>query len=142
MALQIIDHGSPQYEQMIALRDQLLRRPLGLSINPEEMENEAGNILIGYTDDGKMEGCCMLVPLDTKTIQLRQMAVLAGLQGKGIGRVILHFAENIARDKGYKKMMMHARATAVGFYEKNGYRKKGEPFYEVTLPHYVMEKNL
>ncbi len=142
MALQLLDHGSAQYRQMIALREQLLRKPLGLSISPEEMQTEANNILIGYTDDGKMEGCCMLVPVDADTIQLRQMAVLAGLQGKGIGRTILHFAENIARDKGYKKMVMHARASAVGFYEKNEYQKIGEPFYEVTLPHYLMEKKL
>ena len=51
------------------------------------------------------------------------MAVVSGLQGKGIGKVLLQFAENIARDRGYKKIMMHARKTAVGFYEKSGYKK-------------------
>ena len=70
------------------------------------------------------------------------MAVFSGLQGKGIGKVLLQFAENIARDRGYKKIIMHARKTAVGFYEKLGYKITSPEFEEVTIPHYVMEKSL
>ena len=82
----------------------------------------------------------MLVPIEKDTVQLRQMAVLSGLQGKGIGRTIMQFAENLARDRGFKRIFMHARDTAVGFYQKQGYEKKGEMFTEVSIPHYVMEK--
>jgi ribosomal protein S18 acetylase RimI-like enzyme len=52
------------------------------------------------------------------------------------------FAETLARDKGYKKLMMHARDTAIGFYEKQGYKTLGEQFIEVSLPHHLMEKLL
>jgi len=142
MGLHIIDYNSEQYKEMVELRNQLLRKPLGLSFPDKDLENEKDNILIGYFDDGKLEGCCMLVPLEQGTVQLRQMAVLSGLQGKGIGRTIMQFAENLARDKGFKKIIMHARDTAVGFYEKQGYEKKGEMFTEVSIPHYVMEKSI
>jgi predicted GNAT family N-acyltransferase len=37
---------------------------------------------------------------------------------------------------------MHARKNAIGFYEKMGYKVKGEEFEEITIPHYVMEKQL
>jgi predicted GNAT family N-acyltransferase len=37
---------------------------------------------------------------------------------------------------------MHARKSAVGFYEKNGYKICSGEFEEVTIPHYVMEKEL
>ncbi len=84
----------------------------------------------------------MLVPLEHATIQLRQMAVLSGLQGKGIGRTIMQFAENLSREKGFKRIIMHARDTAVGFYQKQGYEKKGDMFTEVSIPHYVMEKSI
>ena len=70
------------------------------------------------------------------------MAVLNNLQGKGVGSAILSFAENIARDRGYKVLTMHARKNAIGFYEKMGYKVAGEEFTEVTIPHYLMEKNL
>jgi len=84
----------------------------------------------------------MLVPVNNATVQLRQMAVIAGLQGKGIGKVLMQFAENISRDLGYKKIIMHARKTAIGFYEKLGYTTTGKEFLEVTIPHFAMEKVL
>ena len=142
MALKILDHGSREYKQMVDLRYHLLRKPLGLSFTEEDIQNEKNYIHIGCFDDGRMEGCCMLVPLDKSTVQLRQMAVTSGLQGKGIGRVLMQFAENISRDRGYKKLIMHARKTAAGFYEKLGYLKTGEEFAEVTIPHFMMEKTL
>jgi predicted GNAT family N-acyltransferase len=142
MAIIIIEHGSKEYQKMIDLRMHLLRKPLGMSFTEKELEEEKNNILIGCFDDDKLEGCCMLVPKDKYMVQLRQMAVISGLQGKGIGRVLMQFAENIARDRGYKKLMMHARKTAMGFYEKLGYKKVGNEFLEVTIPHYEMEKDL
>jgi predicted GNAT family N-acyltransferase len=54
----------------------------------------------------------------------------------------MNYAENVARDNGYKKMIMHARKTAVGFYEKLGYTTTGNEFTEVSIPHFVMEKRL
>jgi GNAT superfamily N-acetyltransferase len=73
-------------------------------------------------------------------VRLRQMAVNNTLQGKGIGRALMNFAENLARDRGYKRLTMHARKTAVGFYERLGYQISSPEFEEVTIPHYVMEK--
>jgi GNAT superfamily N-acetyltransferase len=142
MAVKLIDHGSGDYRQMVNLRLLLLRKPLGLSFEQEELDKEKDDILIGCFEDDKLEGCCLLTKVDGKTLRLRQMAVVSGLQGKGIGKVLTQFAENIARDRGYKKIIMHARKTAIGFYEKLGYKKRGDEFKEVTIPHYVMEKDL
>lgn len=142
MAIRIIDHGTKEYQQMINLRYMILRKPLGLEFSPEELEKEKSDILIGCFDDDKMEGCCMLTDSGSKVVRLRQMAVLSGLQGKGLGRVLMQFAENIARDRGFKKLSMHARKSAAGFYEKLGYRISGEEFVEVTIPHFIMEKDL
>jgi ribosomal protein S18 acetylase RimI-like enzyme len=142
MAIKLIDHGSADYSQMISLRQILLRKPLGLTLNDNELKAEKNDILIGCFDDDKLEGCCLLTKTGTGILRLRQMAVISGLQGKGIGRALLQFAENIARDMGYKKITMHARKTAAGFYEKLGYKITGEEFEEPPIPHYFMEKNL
>lgn len=127
---------------MVQLRNDILRRPLGLSFTPEELEKEKEEILIGAFEEEKMLGCCMLITIDPATVRLRQMAVLNNVQGKGIGRALMQFAENIARDMGYRKMTMHARQTAIGFYEKLGYQVNGDLFEEVSIPHYIMEKAL
>ncbi|MEO5984231.1 MAG: GNAT family N-acetyltransferase [Ferruginibacter sp.] len=142
MGLKQIDHGSKDYKQMLHLRNIILRQPLGLSFSKEELEKEKNNIHIASFDDDEMLGCCMLTPIDKDTLQLRQMAVPDKLQGKGIGAAIMSFAETLARDKGYSKMIMHARDTAIGFYEKFGYKSIGKSFTEVNLPHHLMEKKL
>jgi len=142
MALKIIDHGTPEYQKMIKLRDDILRKPLGLGFTSQELEEEKNNMLIGAFEDDTILGCCMLVEENPQIVRLRQMAVLNDLQGKGIGRALMNFAENIARDRGYKILSMHARKNAIGFYEKMGYKVAGNEFTEVTIPHYVMEKKL
>ncbi len=142
MAVKIIDYGTNEYRQMVDLRYNMLRKPLGLSFSKEELEREKEDILICLFDDDKLEGCCLLTEVAPKTFRLRQMAVISGLQGKGMGKVLMQFAENIARDRGYKRIMMHARKTAVGFYEKLGYIKTSDEFTEVNVPHYYMEKAL
>ncbi|MBA2746326.1 MAG: GNAT family N-acetyltransferase [Flavisolibacter sp.] len=142
MALKIIDHGSKEYQQMIQLREAILRKPLGMDFTQQELDNEKSNILMAAYEDDQMLGCCMLVEEEPGTVRLRQMAVMNDLQGKGIGRALMQFAENLARDTGYKRITMHARKNAIGFYEKLGYKKIGKEFEEITIPHYVMEKVL
>ena len=142
MALKIIDHGSREYRQMIDLRYEILRKPLGLSFTEEELDREKNDILIGAFDEERLLACCLLTRIDPVTCKLRQMAVHNSQQGKGIGATMMNFAENVARDRGYKVMAMHARKTATGFYEKLGYRVEGDEFMEVTIPHYLMKKKL
>ena len=142
MALKQIDHGSKEYQQMIKLRNDILRQPFGLSFSQDELEEEKEHILIAAFDDDDMLACCMLAKVDNKCLRLRQMAVQNNLQGKGIGASMMNFAETVARDKGYKKLIMHARKNVLGFYEKLGYKAVGDEFIEVTIPHFVMEKSL
>jgi len=142
MALRMIDHGTKEYQQMVNLRNEILRKPLGLLFSDEELEKEKEDILMGAFEDDRLLGCCLLTRMDDGTVRLRQMAVPNSMQGKGIGRALMIFAENIARDLGYRKLCMHARKTAVGFYQKLGYGIAGDEFVEVTIPHYIMEKAL
>lgn len=142
MPIRQIEHGSTEYRQMVKLRDEILRKPLGLSFTGEELEKEKDDVLIAAFDDGKMLGCCVLTPVDQQTVRLRQMAVRSKLQGMGLGASLMNYAENVACDKGYRKLIMHARKVAVGFYEKAGYQISGKEFTEVKVPHYLMEKIL
>ena len=61
MALKIIDYGSKEYQQMVKLRDDILRKPLGLGLSDEELEIEKTNMFIGAFEEDDMLGCCMLV---------------------------------------------------------------------------------
>jgi N-acetylglutamate synthase-like GNAT family acetyltransferase len=142
MPIKQIDHGTGEYEQMLRLRNDILRKPLGLSFDKSELEKEIEDTLIGAFEEEKMLGCCLLTTIDKDVVRLRQMAVQNNLQGKGIGATMVTYAENVARDLGYKKMIMHARKPVIGFYEKLGYKTIGDEFVEVTIAHYTMEKKL
>lgn len=142
MPIKQIDFASKEYHQMIKLRNEILRKPLHLAFEKEELNKEENDILIGAFEEDKMLGCCLLTKIDKESVRLRQMAVQDNLQGKGIGASMMNFAENIARDNGYKKMVMHARKTAIGFYEKLGYTVIGSEFVEISIPHFIMEKRL
>jgi predicted GNAT family N-acyltransferase len=142
MALKQLYHGSKDYEQMVKLRYEIMRKPLGLSFTEEELNKEKEDILIGAFEEDEIIGCCLLTKVDATCTRLRQMAVQKNRQGLGIGESMMQFAENIARDRGFKKIVMHARETAIGFYERYGYKTKGDEFIEVNIPHRVMEKKL
>jgi N-acetylglutamate synthase-like GNAT family acetyltransferase len=138
----MLDYLSPEYDQMVALRQDVLRKPLGLQFTPEELARDEKDILIGAFDEEEILACCILTHAGNKICRLRQMAVRNSLQGKGIGASVLVFAENIARDRGFTSLFMHARASARGFYEKLGYQVCSDEFEEVSIPHYEMKKNL
>jgi predicted GNAT family N-acyltransferase len=142
MALKIIDYGTFEYQQMVKMRDEILRKPLGLSFSQLELEKEKDNILIGAFEDDQMLGCCMVVENTPSTAQLRQIAVPNTLQGKGVGRALILFAENLARDHGYKTMCMDARKNTVHFFEKMGYNVCSDEFIKITIPHVQMKKEL
>ena len=142
MPIKQIDHGTYEYQQMVELRNEVLRKPLGIAFDPKELSRETEDILIAAFEEDKMLGCCLLTKEGDKCVRLRQMAVQDNLQGKGIGAAMMNYAENVARDAGNKKIIMHARKTAIGFYEKLGYKVTGKEFEEITIPHIIMEKSL
>lgn len=144
-SFRVLVYGSKAYEEMVSLRDAILRKPLGLSFSPEYLAREKDDILIGgftTTQPEHMVGCCILSRVDDNTVQLRQMAVANDYQQQGVGSDIVEFAEAQAIRAGYKTLMMHARNVAQGFYTKLGYQTVGPEFEEVGIPHYEMRKSL
>ncbi|MBD0277817.1 MAG: GNAT family N-acetyltransferase [Flavisolibacter sp.] len=142
MDVRIIRHDSVDYKKMIALRLQVLLQPIGVPASYINQEKEKQDILIGAFEDDTIVGCCILTPKSKSVIQLRQMAVHAELQNKGIGRKIIAFAENTSRETGFDILIMHARNPVIEFYKKCGYTIAGEEFFEVGIAHHKMQKQL
>lgn len=142
MILKEIVYGTAEHEEMIELRNKILREPLGLIFSEEDLKKEKNDYLIGCYNKNRLVGCCILSPIDSNTIQLRQMSVSTEVQKKGIGNKILTFAETLSTDKGFRCIYLHARKVAVFFYQKYGYTIIGNEFIEVGIPHCEMIKNL
>jgi predicted GNAT family N-acyltransferase len=137
-----IAHDSPAYWATVALRESILRRPLGLLFSAEELAAERDSHHIACYRGERLMGCLVLCPVRDGEVRMRQVAVVAEVQGQGIGTALVKYSEALARKLGYRRMSLHARASAVRFYEKLGYSKIGEQFDEVTIPHWAMERLL
>jgi len=60
MALRMIDHGTKEYQQMVHLRNEILRKPIGLILDKAELEQEKDDILMGAFEDDRLlvAACC------------------------------------------------------------------------------------
>jgi N-acetylglutamate synthase-like GNAT family acetyltransferase len=137
-----INTQSKEYPQLLEFRNQWLRLPLGLNLFDEDLSDDEQDRTLVVMQDDAIAGCIMLHPIDKKTVKFRQMAIHPKLQGRGIGKTLLEDAEHLAKEIGFEKIELHARYTAIGFYERAGYEIISEPFTEVTIPHAAMQKLL
>ena len=138
----IISTEHPHYEKVIALRQKVLRAPLGLNIFDDDLASEIDQVIFIYEAEHEVLGCVLLQHYDAETFKLRQMAVDNMAQGKQIGTQLVQAADTYAVQLGKNKIILHAREAAIPFYEKQGYEVVGDTFYEVGLPHKKMEKLL
>lgn len=140
--IRLITHGSEEYTDELDLRNRILRIPLGLDVHEDDLGKEHLHHHIGAFQSGKLVGVLVLTPMNNSEVKMRQVAVEEYLQGMGIGKKLVEYSEQFAKENGFRKIVMNARDTAVPFYEKLGYSKDGDMFHEVTIPHFKLYKHL
>ena len=135
--------GERWYTKQRRLRWEVLRRPLGMregaELNPHEAElrhcvavvaGEVVGTVSWHPEPGAASG------------KLVQMAVEPAWERRGVGARLVRALEARAASEGAALVHMHARALAVGFYAKLGYRVEGEPFEQIGISHVVMCRRL
>ena len=140
--LLIIPHNSNLYWKAVDLRTKILRIPLGLKFTQEELLKEHDQIHFIFLQNEKVIATLALKPLNKNTMKMRQVAVDGTVQKTGIGKKLVEFSEEYARNNGYSTMECNARNVAVPFYLKLGYKTEGDEFLEVNIPHFRMTKML
>tara|TARA_Y100001968_G_C19205002_1_gene641862 strand:- start:221 stop:664 length:444 start_codon:yes stop_codon:yes gene_type:complete len=74
--------------------------------------------------------------------RLRGMAVIPEAQGKGLGKHLLVYAEDLIHQNPPAILWFYARKSAVKFYQKNNFEVFGKEFEIPTVgPHFLMFKN-
>ena len=139
-----IEHNSDRYRDLVALRRRVLRTPLGLNYTAEQLEGERADVHIAAYLQGELVACVALASDKShrSPLKLRQMTVDPGHQGRGVGKRLIAFAEKLSAEMGYREIVLHARESALKFYESVGYVAEGEVFTQVTIPHRKMVKRL
>lgn len=141
--LQFIDFGTPAFDEALALRDDILRKPLNMVFETEDIQTEWNSYhLVCYNEHSDMVGCLILKPLEEGVLKMRQVAVKENLQNEGIGTALVKESEHFCAECGFKQIVLHARKEAVPFYRKLGYKTQGKQFEEVGIPHSKMYKKI
>jgi GNAT superfamily N-acetyltransferase len=140
VAFREVAFGSQGYDQLLAIRDAVLRKPIGLKLRAKDTASDPGDYHLAAFDGPSPVGCVLLTPRGNGLVQLRQMAVLDSHRGRDIGARLVAFAEKIAAERGFTTVETRAWKTAEGFYRKLGYESLEHEFSdEHTL---LMRKSL
>jgi predicted GNAT family N-acyltransferase len=143
MIVREIIFGSDEYSRALCLREEVLRKPLGLSLWNEDLSREEHQVHVGlFHPDGELVACVVAVPGFSDEAKVRQMAVAISHQRCGCGQKIMRGMEANLAERGIRRLVLHARVSAVGFYQKMGYAVTGKTFLEVGIPHLKMGKDL
>jgi putative acetyltransferase len=105
------------------LRDYDLQTILELSASFEEREIRAlagSREFFVYEEQGRLSG---VIGLEGTGVY--DFFVAPDRQGQGVGRTLLGFVEELARRRGIEELHLSSSLTAVGFYERLGYRRTG-----------------
>ena len=138
-----IQFATPEYDELVQLRTKILRKPLGLEFTIDQLSNEYNDFHFGiYNQELKLLGGMIFNNTGNNTLKMRQVAIDDVCQNKGIGKFMVKQSEEWAKEKGFNKIELNARDTAIPFYQSLGYHAEGEIFIEVSIPHLKMVKNL
>ena len=133
---------------------ELRRRVLRPTLTPQDPlpgDELTTGVHIGAMDDGTVVGTCFVYPDPcywradgADAWHLRQMATAPERQGQGIGSAVLAAAVDHLVRIGVPLVWCHARAEAVTFYARHGFRGHGDIFLDPQhpIPHLRMEREL
>ncbi|HZX62171.1 MAG TPA: GNAT family N-acetyltransferase [Bacteroidales bacterium] len=123
-------------EQAFAIRRRVFVEEEGVDPNLEyDQEEEAHHYLLLLS--GKALATARWRETE-KGIKLERFAVLPEFRNRGLGGIILKEVINDVVPLG-KAVYLHSQLRAVPFYERHGFVKEGNIFYEAGMGHYYMK---
>ena len=138
---------SPQtdsdWKAYYALRFSVLREPWNQPMGSEVLADEDQAIHAIAVENEEVLGVARMHESAEKQGQVRCVAIATAAQGKGIGKAIMAYLEEKAKQKGWTEIVLEARENAVPFYQAIGYTIVAESYLLFgEIQHYRMKKSL
>ncbi len=92
-------------------------------------------------ENGAAVGCARVLYGDDGG-HIGRLAVKKSKRGQGIGKEMCRFIISLCRQRGYKRVWLNSQLHAVPFYEKLGFSRRGQTFFEAGIEHIEMELTL
>ena len=93
--------------------------------DPHRYFLEPGGQIFMAVCDSERIGCCALIPMEEQCMELAKMAVAEQARGQGIGRKLLDYAIEYARERGVRRLYLETNnslVNAIHLYESVGFR--------------------
>ena len=84
----------------------------------------------------------LLLADDHGHAHIGRVAVLAEERGRGYGTAVMLALHDLAREQGFEGITLAAQLHAIGFYERLGYKARGEVFLDAGIEHRWMERRI
>jgi GNAT superfamily N-acetyltransferase len=104
----------------------------------------ASGQLAAAREDGRVVGCVRVSSPDARTAELGLLAVAGERAGSGVGRALMAFADDVARERGHTAMRLTLLVPREGshpckvrledWYRRQGYRVVGRADFAATHP--------
>lgn len=134
------EKGKPLQEGL-ALRREVFMDEQHFSYDEDELDAVSWHLVL-KEDDGTAVGAARLYVEQGTHAHLGRIVIKADRRGRGLGLVLLKEMENKARELGLTTLVLGGQTRAAGFYEKAGFERFGEEFYDEYCPHIMMQKKL
>ncbi|QDH16731.1 GNAT family N-acetyltransferase [Swingsia samuiensis] len=125
-------------EDCLPIRQKVLWPSLGID-ECRVAHDEDGSHYGVYISE-RIVGSASVFKVENDFFQIRKFAILPEMQGRGAGSFLLmHILQQI-KDISSLRVVLDARLTAIGFYEKHGFMKQGSVFSKKSQKYIRMHK--
>lgn len=134
-----------EWEQYYDLRFKVLREPWGQLKGSEILtdEDQSDHAMVVDDETNEIIGVARMQTNTHTQGQVRCVAVSPKVQGRGVGKLLMNYLENVAQQKGIHEIILDARENAVKFYLSIGYEIIGDSYLLFgVIPHFRMRKSL
>lgn len=135
-----VREGKEDFDDSYFIRNEVFVKEQGFFNEFDEIDKTALHFLIYYRR--KPIANARAFSDDEKKYYLGRVAVLKKYRERGIGRILMDFAEYEIKKRGGKEVFLSAQTRATEFYKKVGYEPYGEEYMEEDCPHISMKKAL
>lgn len=131
-------------EEVLPLRSLVLRENRGIEFSGFAEDQLTETFHLGLVEEGEIVCIASFMPCAHQMFsntgwQLRGMATHPGHRGKGLGAAILTHSKSFLLEAKADYLWCNARLSAVGFYQKCGFRVISEEFLIENIgPHFQM----
>lgn len=141
--MEIIVSAKPwQRAAALSVRLQVFVQERHIALKDEFDDHDQPGTLyvVAYADPATPVATGRFQAYDRVTMQPERIATLAAYRGQHLGAQIITALENVGRQHGYQKALIHSEVTAQGFYESLGYHVSSGVFMEDGVPCVLVRK--